>query len=475
MIFFNALENEDGKTILKTVSNCDNGGTVVGGSGGTYNPDLIDLNNSVAWNGLDQTGYGRALGAWNDYGGTGGYDLDVRVRNNSTGYTEISTVSSITSGSVIISTGESSFTVTVYESTTWMVISTETTGSSGGSTGGGCSSITITKGFDGGYTIKVGNCLPAQKSSQPGTKAASGCPVDDGEVGVVSSMDVLYIIKTLRISLLPNEVVWLEEVATLIQIEELKEYLATNNTAEGKAFGLEAIRAWMAGGEVDFVEQIINNLEGKALCVYNKLKSNSAGFRNVIRDFEPEFPVAHIKFTEKDLPNNVRGRAFPPNNYIIEIALNNNSSASGINYRPNLLTAKTIIHEVIHAEMFRKLLSLASSNGNIDTSLLTQMLEQGDYPGMLDYYTRYGLNSFQHQQMAQHYRQTIAKALQEYDTGFEVPSDQQPQQIYLDLAWEGLNHSSIIAWQQALTQTERDRIDLSITNYIAQYKNDTCQ
>src|SRR5690606_18149008 len=101
----------------------------------------------------------------------------------------------------------------------------------------------------------------------------------------------------------------------------------------------------------------------------------------------------------------------------------------------------------------------------------------GDYPGMLDYYFRNGEDinsSWQHQQMAAHYRETIGRALQVYDTGIAVPNNQQPSQLYMDLAWEGLNHSNLIAWEQAITQTERDRINQVINNYISQHSNQNC-
>ncbi|PIA79062.1 hypothetical protein BFR04_05945 [Gaetbulibacter sp. 4G1] len=168
----------------------------------------------------------------------------------------------------------------------------------------------------------------------------------------------------------------------------------------------------------------------------------------------------------------------PPEDYVIDIVLNGNSlKDASYQKRPNLLVAKTIIHEVIHAEMFRKLISLANNNGNIDVTSLNQMLQQGDYPGMLDYYFRYGNtpnSNWQHQQMAAHYRETIARMLQEFDTGNAVPENQQPQQLYLDLSWEGLIYSSITAWQEIMDDTERTRIANVISNYIANNLNQTC-
>lgn len=168
----------------------------------------------------------------------------------------------------------------------------------------------------------------------------------------------------------------------------------------------------------------------------------------------------------------------PPENYIIDIVLNGNSTKNAsYQRRPNLLVAKTIIHEVIHAEMFRKLLSLTNNNGSIDVALLNQMLYQGDYPGMLDYYYRFGNNvnsNWQHQQMAAHYRETIARILQEFDTGIPVPNDQQPLQLYLDLSWEGLIYSSIVSWQEIMDDTERVRIKSVISNYIKNNLNQSC-
>lgn len=227
--------------------------------------------------------------------------------------------------------------------------------------------------------------------------------------------------------------------------------------------------------EIDYDDIIINELEGKALCVYNKLMASSTGFKNAIKNFDGEFPVSHLKFNLKDLDDDTRGETSPPNKFIIEITLNNDISDSGVNYRPNLLTAKTIIHEVIHAEMFRKLLSLANNNGSIDITILTRMLQQSDYPGMLDYYTRFGgINGFQHQQMAAHYRETIARMLQEFDTGIPIPANQQPQQLYLDLSWEGLIYTNIVSWQNIMNDTERARIENVISNYITNNLDQTC-
>jgi hypothetical protein len=64
----------------------------------------------------------------------------------------------------------------------------------------------------------------------------------------------------------------------------------------------------------------------------------------------------------------------------------------------------------------------------------------------------------------------LARILQEFDTGAAVPDNQQPQQLYMDLSWEGLiyelnTNTAVTAWT-SLPQTERDRIRLVISDYI---------
>ncbi|MFD2727494.1 hypothetical protein [Hyunsoonleella rubra] len=267
---------------------------------------------------------------------------------------------------------------------------------------------------------------------------------------------------------------------------KVSQYLEANKNDDGTCnvaasdFAKEAIQVLKDGGEVDFDDQIINKLKDKAKCIYNKLVSSSTSFKNAIKKFDGDFPVSHIKFEIDEAMSSNTRKAFTraPEDYVIDIVLNGNPlKDASYQKRPNLLVAKTIIHEVIHAEMFRKLLSLANDNGSIDVDLLQFTLYQGDYLGMLDYYYRYGNNinsTWQHQQMAAHYRETIGRVLQEFDTGKVVDDNSQPDQLYLDLAWEGLNHNNLVAWKDALTQEEKDRINQVINNYISQYPNQNC-
>jgi hypothetical protein len=242
---------------------------------------------------------------------------------------------------------------------------------------------------------------------------------------------------------------------------EIKSYLENNSCSEtAQTFtklAIEALRENKDLGtenEVDFKKEIINELTGKALCIYNKLMASGTGFKNAIKNFDGEFPVSHLKFEEsRNLPSNTNAETSPPKDFLITITVNSNN----LN-RPNLSIARTIIHETIHAEMFRKILSIIDNGGSLNGLTLsewTAKLSNGDYPGIFDYYTRYGINGMQHQQMAAHYITTISNMLEELQPGLS-------QNIYYSLAWGGLQNT--LAWA-ALSNSEKININNTINDF----------
>ncbi|WP_046758700.1 hypothetical protein [Kordia jejudonensis] len=318
-------------------------------------------------------------------------------------------------------------------------------------------------------------------------------PCDDGAVGVILDetiiRSILNCINGLSLSMNDNTTID-PEIAqqnnlTATDWMEISNFLDENYCSEDAQ---QEVIDNLINEYDDY--KILNELEGKALCVYNKLKSTSSGFKNAIKKFDGDFPVAHLKLESTILGGTAKGLTVPPANctleinspdYVITVQVNSSNNQYGHPQRPNLLIAKTIIHEVIHAEMFRKLLSLAKQ-GHLDFS--GQSAEQqtnymisirGNFPGVYDYMRRY--NNWQHQQMATHYRETIARILQEFSTGNKVPDNEQPLQLYMDLSWEGLIYengtNAIQSWMQ-LTQVERDRIESVISNYITNNINETC-
>lgn len=200
--------------------------------------------------------------------------------------------------------------------------------------------------------------------------------------------------------------------------------------------------------------QIINLLTNKTLCVYNMLENSNTGFNNLINKFDGKFPVAHLQLENSTtLPSNINAYTYKPDNYLIRIAINTNNLS-----RPNLSIARTIIHEVIHAEMYRKILSILNNGGNIDgltTTQWEQKLSNGDYPGIFDYYSRYGVDGMDHELMAAHYRTIISSYLKELQPGLS-------QNIYDSLAWEGLKNTTV--WN-ALSSTQKTTISNTISNF----------
>ncbi|WP_422081876.1 hypothetical protein [Ulvibacterium sp.] len=193
--------------------------------------------------------------------------------------------------------------------------------------------------------------------------------------------------------------------------------------------------------------KIFNNLTGKADCVYKKLKIHSGNFRKAIRKFDPEFPVTHLTFELADLSNSVNASTKVVDEYNISIRINRDRVAN----RTVLELARSFAHEIIHAELFRKVKSV---NGQISID---------NFEGIYDYYRRHTKN-WQHEQMAAHYIETISTILKEFD------GSANSEQFYKDLSWEGLHET--VSWKE-LPQSERDRILNVVTRY-KQNGNKTC-
>lgn len=198
--------------------------------------------------------------------------------------------------------------------------------------------------------------------------------------------------------------------------------------------------------------KIINKLEGRAKCVYDKMVNNGDNINWILKNFNDgnipsEFDlIIEMSTTLGDSTNASTIKS--GNTFIIGI------NANRIPDRTSLSIARTIIHEGIHA----RLREFASRNGSNAT----------EFPGVYDYFRTYGKN-WDHQQMADFYRKTIAEGLQQYDNNQHAP------QFYMDLAWEGLsqiidanntdNPSSIYteAWKK-LSSSDQERVLLTIAN-----------
>ncbi|MNS93926.1 hypothetical protein D3C72_1281270 [compost metagenome] len=147
--------------------------------------------------------------------------------------------------------------------------------------------------------------------------------------------------------------------------------------------------------------------------------------------------------------------------------------------------ARTFIHEMIHAEIYRQLLSVAGKP-EIPWSVDFINSVKNDFPVLADYYTRYVYKvpkgqqptSAQHELMADHYKEVIIQGLKEFDPN-------QTAEIYNSLSWIGLMGSggepdsvtgllplSTVAWKN-ISQSERIKI-LKIYNNFNN-SNPKCQ
>lgn len=209
------------------------------------------------------------------------------------------------------------------------------------------------------------------------------------------------------------------------QLNNLDLYLDANTTTEATSFGLEAIPAFMAGGEVDFEEQVINNLEGKAKCVYELLKStNGHLYKSTLGVFDQpnsKFCVEIKRGTCNSLSDNACTNGSDVENGIINIKIQSFGNST-------LDLAATILHEGIHAEIYKYVYEY--QNG----------LDPENRKDLLYWYFTYkakneldlGTTKAQHQYMADNFVKPIAKAIWELDNKrFDIEN-------YMGFGWDGL-------------------------------------
>ncbi|MBA6156366.1 hypothetical protein H3Z83_07550 [Tenacibaculum sp. S7007] len=222
--------------------------------------------------------------------------------------------------------------------------------------------------------------------------------------------------------------------------------------------------------------------------VYDKM-GKATTFNNYIKNFNSDMSVANLRFTtdnnfsgneDADYHNAMAITKPPLANNEIKIKFNTDPNTSGnVLNKPDVFKAVSMIHELIHAEMYRKMLDTMITAQGAGTTLdwtdltyteFNQYLEtlQNKYFGIWDYYVRYDNNddtpdNGQHQAMAQHYREIIKQALTSYDSTLTNTQKEA-------LSWIGLNEANIKAWQN-LTQPQRDAINQTITQIKNTFPN----
>lgn len=280
------------------------------------------------------------------------------------------------------------------------------------------------------------------------------------------------------ISLSANEVQWLTDNDSNNRLtNSILAFIHDNDYSnEAKQFGKQAVQTWMNQGEVDFEEQIIIDptfSNNKCLKnVYNKFKEGNNTISEYIANFIPNGSAANLTLkTDDNFQSNQSSKYWTagaitsqPDNYMITITFNTdpNLSSSAQNF-PSIILAVEFMHEMIHAEMYRKILAHAQQPNIPWTTQFIHSL-RNDFEGLADYYTRWWLElppeqeptSAQHQLMAQHYINIMSDALSDYD------DNQNSQDFYEALAWIGLKDT--VAWDDPAT--DQSSINTHIQNAL---------
>ncbi|AWG24752.1 hypothetical protein [Flavobacterium kingsejongi] len=349
----------------------------------------------------------------------------------------------------------------------------------GGSSNGGSASGSSgsSSGGNSGSSGNPGQGGGPPKPTDPNAPITPG--IEDGNGNPwTSPLPTLPPLRRFTLSLTPEQKSWWQNAPAALQ-QLFSNFLESDNFDTAAEFAREALDALMEGGDVDFTYKVIIDKSFKdnecLMGVFTQL-GGAPTFQNYLRNFDSDFSVAHLKLSADsnffvNYPQYPSSGAitFGTYNYVIEIIMNidPNLESSLINY-PKIYTALALIHELIHAEIYRKLSSvegLADFNPNNYTpeqwnTFLKNLMP--NFPGLFDYYTRYKNSnstptSPQHEQMAQHYRDIIKQTLKNYDNNTHEDN------FYEALSWVGLEGT--VAWNN-LTTNEQSNIKSKQTNII---------
>jgi hypothetical protein len=193
--------------------------------------------------------------------------------------------------------------------------------------------------------------------------------------------------------------------------------------------------------------------------IYERLHAGDNTIIKYLKAFDSDFSPGHLRLSvDNDFQTNnpehlwdAIAITFSPNpeSKIIEVVFNNGDHElceGSAQKLPKIVLAQAFIHELLHAEIYRKMIS-------IDNSPLLKALskEEGEqyridlmnnFPGIWDFYLRFEWNteapssSAQHELMAARYINVMAKALADYDM------NRHDESFYRDLSWTGLLETS---------------------------------
>jgi hypothetical protein len=240
---------------------------------------------------------------------------------------------------------------------------------------------------------------------------------------------------------------------------------------EGRQEAIERATAYVQGLRNTEINNLLNEVEvdkildelltGKAKCLNNHLDKKGNSFvKNIFSKFEGESKFhINIKSKYRVFKNGVSSgggvngitRHIQGSNFInIEI------STSKLSNMPALASARTLIHEYIHADMVRKIYT-------------------ANYDGDLDFKTTYEKyeTEKQHNAMADLYINSIRDALKSFHENVLVGdynyltnngTNPLPNSFYEALAWQGLKDTNVKAYTD-LPDTKKTELTNSLNTY----------
>jgi hypothetical protein len=181
------------------------------------------------------------------------------------------------------------------------------------------------------------------------------------------------------------------------------------------------------------------------------LKNGSADITQILKDLGASETITINMKSNSEIPTPAQSRKVKGvnNNYNLFISSNYTSATA-------LFRASNILHEIAHC-YFLSLIDekTITNNPNVLNNFpsLYQAYCDKNYPPT----NSQSINAH-HDDMAQKYVKTIGAALQEFQTGVPVPANQEPLEVYTDLAWGGLQEAPIFAEKFPVGSTDYLRI-----------------
>ncbi|MBC8755860.1 hypothetical protein H2O64_14375 [Kordia sp. YSTF-M3] len=284
----------------------------------------------------------------------------------------------------------------------------------------------------------------------------------------------------------------LEQVSlTLRQWTAIINYLDENGCSEvSQEFAINVLTASenaIIDFDLELIIEINETVEFQNQTCLKSIKDDVIATKQIskiIKKFEPTYPVLHLEWgifsssqwsnTGQTSLNQQQDTAF----------LNFNSQS--LSHVSNIIMVKTIVHEIIHAELYRKLKELVE-NYNI-ISITEYDALRNNYQGIAHYTMAYGnVESSQnsagnlitwalypdyslahHNQMASFYRETLIQAMKDYDTAKGITRIN-PEEFYEAISWAGLRQTSSIngnnsqytdAWKKFKEQVDIDEANI---------------